>query len=385
MIKKIASIVLSGIIFVLLSSLWMERAKVVPMDNDEFYSQVASVEGGSWGKIWSGHIEEGNNSPLFYSLQKLYQQCIGYHTPEFWMKGQWGYQHPTSLAILRLLPVLFMSAGITVLYFYTTMRFGFIMGFYGLAIALSTYMVWAYAVVARPYALWFFLTALQIALALFWLESKPKTKQKLVVGLMATHLLLSLTMVLSVLSNFAVCVLLWGKGLRKAKDHVILLVVPTLVSLFYYMHAPKYPFFLKNGMMKLLGASLPLDRLVIIFTAVLLLSLSGIKQLKKWFNPLDKALGLVLAGVLGFGAMVLAGCVAVLIKFKMGASLSNEGFEVSNRYFMVLAPVAILMTVASSYILFKLPKAWPIKQGVLIFLGALLLFRFYKLWVLLPH
>lgn len=384
MIKKVMVIVLSFLVFLTLFVIWNERARTHPMDNDEFYTQISSVENMPWKNMWVGRIDEGNNAPLFYAIQKLYQQVLGYHSPDAWKKGQWGYQHPRSKFVMRLIPVLCMAGGVTLIFFFTTMRLGFIAGFYALIICGTSYMVWAYACIARPYSLWFFLTSLQMVLLLFWLEAKQNRKEQIIKGLIVSHWLLSITVVFSVITNIAVSVILWQNGMRKIKYHVLLLLVPTVSSLFYYFHAPQYQFFIKNGAMKLLGANLAVDRMFIIACALFFWFLAQRHSLKKWFHPITPSGHLQFGTIIGFGVMVLAGCVAVYLKLKMGQSLHAEGFEVSNRYFMLLTPIGIMMTIAASYYMVTLSKDKILKQGVLIFLLVLLLFRILKLWALMP-
>ncbi len=385
MSKNVIAIICAIFIFLGISSAFMKRAQSLPLDNDEFYSQVSSVQGMTWQKIWAGHVDEGNNAPLFYSLQKVYQDVIGYQTPEAWKKGQWSYQHPPSMMVLRMLPLLCMAAGVALIFFYVTLRLGFIAGFYALLVSLSSFMVWSYACTARPYALWFFLSAMQMVLLFFWLEAKQKRQARLMLGLIITQTLLSLSVFLSIITNVATSIILWKHGARKIKDHLLLLVIPMLISIFYFWHAPKYAFFIKNGMMKLFGANLAIDRMALIVIAGILIMAARSKTLKRWFHPVSTQHQKLFVNVITFGALILAGSAAIYMKLKTGQSSNGEGFEVSNRYFMLITPIGIMMTCFASYLMVVLAKHKVLKQGILIFITALLIFRVLKLWVLLPR
>lgn len=157
----------------------------------------------------------------------------------------------------------------------------------------------------------------------------------------------------------------------------ILLLGPLAIAVFYFMHAPHYHFWFAESFLKLLGASLPLDRMGIILLGILALALSNVSWFKRWFASVPKAQVKVAKGMLVAGAVVYAGCIAVLYKFKMGQSAYMDGFQVSNRYFMVLAPTGIFMVAIMSYYLATIPKG-VVKSAAWILLGVLLAFRFIR-------
>ncbi len=375
--RKWLTVGMAGIVFVCLFVWWMKKAADRPLENDELYSQTSSIAHQTYASMFLAKIDEGNNTPLFYAVQKAFESAAHYQTPEEWYKGQWGFRHHDSNIFLRILPVLCMTAGVALIFYYFAMHWHFLLGVYALLVSLTSYMVWTYAFQARPYALWFLLTVVQIVLLLRILALKPKETKRYVLGLIAVHWLLSLTVIFSVIQHIAVCVVLWLWGRRQWKEYIALLLIPTGIALFYYAHSPKYHFWFAEGFDKLLGAALPVDRLGLIILALCVWALSQAAWFKRWFDPIHKVQFNVLAAGLLFGTIIYAGCLAVLYKFKMGQYGYMEGFQVSNRYFMALAPTGIFVTTFAAYYLAVIPKG-VLKKGAWILLAVLLLYRILR-------
>lgn len=346
----------SLLIFMVLCYCWLSKARQHPMENDELYSQTSSIAQRSYLDMLTGKIEEGNNTPLFYALQKMVEQISQYQTPQEWTKGQWGFRHQESNVILRIVPVVCMAAGVSLIFYYFAMHGHILLGIYALLVSLTSYMVFTYGAQARPYALWFTLTVIQIVLLLRVIAVKPKDQGRYMWGLVAVHVLLSLTVIFSIIQNTAVCLILWVWGHKRLRDHVLLGGIPTAIVMFYYTHSPKYHFWFAEGFDKLLGASLPLDRLGLILLALCVWALAQAPWFKKWFTAVPKAQVNILGAALIFGAIIYAGCIAVLYKFKMDAYPYMEGFQVSNRYFMVLAPAGIFLNTFAAHYLATCPK-----------------------------
>ena len=145
----------------ILTGLGLRLAEHKPLWNDELYSLLSSVRNLSYGDIITAKITEGNNTPLFYLSQKAFIDLTGYQPPQEWVAGQWGHNHPYSNLRIRILPVACMSVAIAVIFYFFSYFYSIWTGLYALAVAFSSFMVWAYGFEARPYALWFLLTTLQ--------------------------------------------------------------------------------------------------------------------------------------------------------------------------------------------------------------------------------
>src|SRR3989339_191913 len=158
-----------GIVFVFAAAVFMaglcqgfSLALKKPLWNDEIYSQTSSVEGMSWAQIWTGRIREGNNSPAFYSVQKIVCGIFDYKSNDLWKNDD----VPARL-ILRIAPVVCMSLGLALIVWF----FGAYYALSGMMIAfivgVSSYMVWYYWAEARPYAMMFLATTVQALLILY--------------------------------------------------------------------------------------------------------------------------------------------------------------------------------------------------------------------------
>ncbi len=347
-----------------------------PLWTDELYSQLSSIKGQSYGGMLAGKIGEGNVTPLFYMTQKAWEDLGHYQTPEPWIKGQWGYQHPFSHVFLRVGPALCMAGGIAAIFYYFSSRFGVLLGVYSLLVSLSSFMVWAYGPEARPYALWFFLTTIQFLCFLNSFDEQRKGRGPWRI-LVLVHCLLALTVVYSIIQITAVSVLLWLLRDRDWRRYIWLWFVPAMGVLFYYLHSPHYQFYFIEGFMGLIGASFPKDRLFIcgIFALYWILSWGRSRgwALPAWFKGMEPS-ALRWTGVYGaLAVLVLAGYLGVLMIFKLQETHTGI-FQISNRYFICLAPLGIIATTLFSYYLVQTQKG-PARVPILAGLGLFLLWR----------
>ena len=154
-----------------------------------------------------------------------------------------------------------MAAGVALIFHYFALQFQLWTGLYSLAICLTSFMVWMYVMEARPYALWFFLTAIQMISLLRLADDNNERSRVYWLGL--ANFLLGFTVIFSLIQNAVTSVLAWRLGVRDWRFSLGFLL-PASASLFYAFHAPKYSFWLAESFMGLLGASLPVDRILII-------------------------------------------------------------------------------------------------------------------------
>ena len=375
-------------IFCVLTSGWLFLAKSIPIWNDEVYSQDRSIQNLSYASMFSGKIPEGNRTPLFYFMQKLTQDTIGYKWPGGYafeplyanMDGTLTHLASTELfanLILRLLPVACMAAGVSVIYYYFSVRWNMWLGAYSLLLSLSSFMVWEYAFHARPYALWFCLTSFQIYLFLGSIEARTARRNHTLVWLTFVHWLLSLTVIFSAVQIIAACIVLWVFGERRLIWQTLMSVGPIFITLGYFIVVPHANIFFVDGPMALLFASLPLDRISIIAIGLFVIGASALFGA----NPMPERIArlrLVQAAT-SFLLLIYCGCLLVLLKFKIDDPGFGDsiGTFVSNRYFIVLTPVGIVMTSIASYYILTLTKGYYKIMGG-IFLCALMLLRFSR-------
>jgi len=354
--KPIAAAVLvfAGCLFV---GFWIAGHRI--LWNDERWTLTNSVLGLSYLDILRGRIGEGNNSPLFYILQKLQCAVFAYQPPMDW---PWEGKHLFSQVFLRVQPVVSMSLAVSVLFYYFAVNSSLLAGLYSVAVALSSFMLWDHWAEARPYALWFLLTTLQMLLLTDLLRSRNKNWG----GLALVHGLLALTTSIGMVQIAAASLALWLFSERKWRSYITMAAVPLAIGLFYYFSAPKYNFCFVDGPVALINANIPKDRMAIAVIFALALAFGRKKD-----QPLPPE-----GRYLVFMAVMLACFALVLLRLKMTAS--SSGFQVSNRYFMPLTSVGIMGTTLFSIWLVQQPKSKLFKMTVIGMLAAFLIFRIYR-------
>lgn len=353
------------LVIFLVFGIWVASRKA--LWNDEYYSLVSSTLGRSYGDIVTGKVSEGNNSPLFYLLQKIQCDMFRYRPPQAWIEGHWGGVHRYDQVFLRLQPVACTAAGLALLFLFFYTRYSLLAGIYALGVGLSSYMVWVHWAEARPYSLWWCLSLVQALLLLKYWENLGRDKGRYLSMLAGTHVLLSLTTTISILQLLTASLLLWCLGMREVRRYVWLIVIPAVICVFYYAQAPKYDFYFVNGPMSLINANIPKDRLLVIagFLAFCFFKWRGKKMAD-------------IAGVWPYGLFTLGLlCLNGILLVKLKLSQHEPGFQVSNRYFMVLTAVGTVATALFSIHLYRAVKRPVVKAMLGMVFMALLLFRFH--------
>ena len=106
--------------------MWLAMHK--PLWGDEIYGQKITIEGNSWDKILTGRLSnEGNNFPLYYTLQKIIMSVIKFHIPVEHGKD-YLFAYPQGQIILRLLPDALMTSSIVFLVRFFWIREGIMVG-----------------------------------------------------------------------------------------------------------------------------------------------------------------------------------------------------------------------------------------------------------------
>ena len=201
------------IIFLLLASAGIFLAWYRPLWTDELFTQL-NMEHLNFFSILTGDMKEGNCCPLFYVNQKIFISAIHYHFPIPW-ENEFSIYEPASQILIRLPDVIYMSLGLTIIFFVFARFYSLGTGLFALALSLSNPMVYMYWAEARPYGLWFLLTTIQAALLLQCLRNK-NTRHWFLLGL--CHILLALTIMFSLPQIFLVSTLvgiLWKMNWRK--------------------------------------------------------------------------------------------------------------------------------------------------------------------------
>ncbi len=238
---KHKAFVASFIVFLLCLSVgyWISTKKA--LWNDEFYTAVSSVDGKSYADQFLGRIPEGNNTPLFYVLQKSFSQLAGYQLPQAWKEGRWGKDAQAQI-MLRVVPVLCISLSITLIFFYFFNFYSWWLALYSLFIYASSYMLWIYWAEARPYPVIVLMTTVQSLLFLNIVkEKKEDSKQWLALAI--AHALMAFTFIFSLGLIWAVSVIIWFKQRLDWKKYIWVTILPTAIALFYYSQAPRYLFY----------------------------------------------------------------------------------------------------------------------------------------------
>jgi hypothetical protein len=344
------------------AGLWVARHR--PLWNDEYYSEVSSIHNTSYAQQLAGQVGEGGNAPLFYVLQKFFLQAIHYQVPAGWLQGHWSNDKASQI-ILRINPIFFMSLSVALVFYYFCRNYSLWIGLYSLFITISSYMFWAYWAEARPYALIVFLTTAQSVILLNKIRDPQADKGW--VALAVTNILLGLTTILSLGQIAAVSVLWWVLSERDWRKYVFITLLPAAIIMFYYMRAPKYPFYFGDlTPEQLIRDNIPRQYFDILFFFLVSLFFFRAQQQTS-------------AMYFIFTILVLAATGVLLGLFALHAK-PGVGFPITSRYFIYLMPIGVMAATASSVSLVQaLQRHRPIQYVVIGVVGLLLIQHFQKI------
>ncbi len=359
-------LLLTLIIFCVCFSVGLILSARKPLWNDESFSQSQTIEKFSYRELFLGTTKvEGNKCPLFYATQKALCQAAGYRFPHVW-RHQWLIKDMRSQILLRINPNFFMSMSIALLFFYFARHYSTGAGIYAVSVALSFFMVWFYWVDARPYAMWFFFSTVQVLLFLILLKAKGgQDQRRAYAGLFVTHILMAFTITIAVMQIALIGVFLWSFKERHWQKHIAITVVPVMIGLLYYFFTSKglTRFFLLPDPLALLHACVPKGWL---FFFVLYAASVVYCLLRKSAKGFDGAgfpdchedrtktgviyLGLI-AGMYAAALLLLANLMSRIVPSDQAAHYIHE------RYFLFLVPVAIIGITLFSLHLWQMFKA----------------------------
>lgn len=325
-------------IFMGLLFIGFSLARQKPLWVDEVYSQK-SLQELSYVQIFSGQMPEGNNSPLFYSIQKVISDLAGYRLPSADYEIQiWDER---TMLLLRLSPIAALALAMTFIFYFFARYYGVWTGCYGLLTAFFTYNVWLYWAEARPYALLFFLTAMQSLIFVNILRQREIDRGSWR-WLVFVHFLLALTSIFSVLEICAVSLLLWIIKERDWKKYILLTVIPVAICIPYYFFAVKAKFFFPATATQLIYPCFPLEWIGLLIGYALFLVFRSLQAAGERSGENDPIPAVAL-GYLAFTVLMFLAAAFVLTIFKINSIPRAEGgFEISHRYFIYLTPVGII-------------------------------------------
>ena len=366
-----------------------------PLWNDELYTQERSIEGISYAKILAGQIDEGNACPLFYVIQKGVCDLLRYRLPFAW-EGQWFIHDLKAQLILRAAPNIYISLTLTLIFYFFTCYYSWRAGGYALVVALSSMSVWGYWAEARPYGLWILLTSAQ-ALILLRIMRPPPLSPRMGRWLTGIHLLLALTTVLGVPQILIGSLLVWffkvreGQGQESAgvpqriailRNYIFLTILPVCLSLFYYVRAPKYKFWFLGSPMALIFENVPWDRMWIFCVYIIFFISLPFLQKRYKMGTRNPGVPLEGGGYLVFLILKILSALALLGWLVFKDEGGPQGFALSSRYFVYLAPVEVIGVTVFSLSLFRAfrGKTWA-RVNLIIFLGGLLILRLLKTYM----
>ena len=234
------SLCLSGLVFAVLlfTGFLLSQRKV--LWGDEFFTQKISIDTQSYTNILTSNFPDGNKCPLFYIIQKINSDLFAYKLPVADLQGIRLIFDPWSQIIMRIPSNVYMSLALAGIFYYFIRFYSLFAGFYALAVALVSPMVWIYWVEARPYSLWFLLTTIQLLLFLITCRSESAGRPYINKFIYGIHFLLVLTTPGSILQICIISLLLFLKGGYKKRQLVWSCFLPMGVFLFYYFFVPAY-------------------------------------------------------------------------------------------------------------------------------------------------
>jgi len=373
----------SLLLFFLCVYFGLKVAAIKPLWNDEYYTQVATIADRSYLEILVGKPggAESNICPLFYMIQKAICDVTQYQTPPAWFEGHWT-DDGTSRLPLRLNPVIFMSLACVFLFYYFARAHGFIWGFFSILVFFSSNITWAYAAEARPYALWFFLSTIQSILFITLCQEKtqePSKIKRVWISLSIVHLLLSLTVIISLAQIISASILLWLFKERRLKSFISMTLIPASLCLYYYGNAPVHQYMFAYSPWTLIRSCVPQEHMMVILIYGILGGIYMMQKKVKKIKIFDDQETLSGGAYLGLTLLLFGAAWAIMAMFFFRNMSGEQGQQVAMRYFIFLTPVS---TIASLYFLTNLiqvfQKNWWLKINCLIGLGGLLTISFIK-------
>ena len=202
-----------------------------PLWTDEIFTQVTSIDPHSYLDVLSGQLPgEDNLCPLYYLIHKAACDLTGYRFPQAW-DGVWSFSDHEGQMKMRIPSIIFMATALAGFVTWGSALYGAGGAIIAAGLSLSSFMVWAYVAEARPYALWFLLSLLQI-MVWFKVIDTPSPRPRWVLLLLLLHLFLALTIVFSI-GQIVLISLLIAISKRDAKAGFVTGILPAMIVIYY--------------------------------------------------------------------------------------------------------------------------------------------------------
>lgn len=325
--KSLWVLVLSIVLFGILLSIGFYLASHKPLWNDEAFSQI-SIQRLSYTQIIQERVPEGNICPLFYLIQKSINDAVGFQLPLPWDVNS--IVDAKAQFILRIAPNICMSLSLTLLFYFFARFYSWSLGAYALLLSLSSFIVWAYWAEARPYALWFLLTTLQLLIFTKLLNTK-KNYSSWFTSFTIVNYLLSFTVIFSAIQMTVISLLLWLFKDRNWRKYTYSSLIPLAICLYYYSHTRVDQFWFSGSIWKFITTNVSSD---IFFLATFYLAILLLTQ-KKLPKVSDAFLFCILL-------MILCLNILLFIFTITHGHAPTERYELSVRYYIFLAPLGII-------------------------------------------
>ncbi len=375
-------------IFLFIIGLWISFNK--PLWNDEIYTQIFSIDSKSYADILFMRLFEGNSNPLFYLSQKGICDFFHYKFPFPQGKKPYIYDRRSQI-VLRLGSNILMSLSLSIIFYFFSRFYSIWIGCYVFLSALISPMVWLYWAEARPYAMWFFLTTVEILLFIsilintFSIKSNDKgfcdISYKLLIALSITHILLSLTIVISLAQIVIISfLLLITLGIRHLKWYIFITFIPVIICLFYYLFsaAPLRKYSV-NAPLSLIAVAFPLDKIIVLgiycIVGICLFIVS------KWNRNVIQYCDLKQIKMskiyIIFTILMIAAAFVFIGIYKM-QDTKDSIYTLNNRYFINLTPVSIIAAAMAAVGLLDIFRRdrWMFSNVIVFLVGMLVIGAF---------
>lgn len=216
-----------------------------PLGSDEQYTQTNTVERFAQHDLLSGKGLEGNNGPLYYVIQKLVTEQLGYVDQEKGNDGQLVHDERSQI-LLRRVSNAFMSCAIALTFFTVAW-------FYSVPVALLATIVfltfpgtWLFWTHAQPYSLWILMSVLQ---SVFFLKTAHDRadKSRAWIWLLLVNILITFTNVLGVLQVCTTSLVVWAVNKKRWAHTIGFTLVSMAIGIYYLQRSNALKYWIDNG------------------------------------------------------------------------------------------------------------------------------------------
>jgi hypothetical protein len=343
-LSKVKILFYSYLIFLLFFCIGLTEAAKSPFWVDET-QYLNNLSHPSWGEIFTGRYHIDNSHfPLYICMERSYSAFLssfGLKWPNPQGDESIGLYENFKFQIYQRIPsVLFFSLVAAISFYYLSFFFSPWVGISNLLLMFGSEQVWSYIWQARPYSLWYFLSAMQLLFLLLIIFDKKKDHRSLLtLGIL--NILLSLLNGFVIYQVFVSIVLIFIFGPRHRWFFLMSILALGLWAFYFYQNFMlsgkiNFVFTSRGSPFNLIKANFPLERLLFLFAFI------GIAIYQRCYRSCKIKPEMALAGLCVF---LLFGAGQMLYKFaQMNGFVDGSSLEVPNRYFIFLAPASVYAT-----------------------------------------